>query len=149
MDLVKENIEKRRKVFYDDDRYIKVWEDVKPMWISEHVKILRFLIPNYVESYGGNWIAYNKIEGVPASTIEHTDEFIRNIYKFCLLSIEDSKPYVHGDWVLSNIIVRPDNSFVLIDWDNVGIYSESEYMSKLHSDLYSAFKERFYDATGI
>jgi hypothetical protein len=29
----------------------------------------------------------------------------------------------------------------MIDWDNLGMYREEEYMTKLHSDLISAFGE--------
>lgn len=149
MILIKENIEKRRKVYKDNDRYVKVWEDVSPKWIFKHVNILRDVAPELLDTFGSNWISYNEVEGVVANTIPHTDEFIRDIYKFCLESIEKSKPYVHGDWVLSNIIVKPDNTFQLIDWDNCDVYPEDDYMDKLHKDLHSAFGDRFYDATGI
>ena len=30
---------------------------------------------------------------------------------------------------------------IMIDWDNVGVYREEEYLSKLHADLISAFGE--------
>jgi len=151
MILVKENKEKQRKVFKDNDGYIKVWGDIKPSWISQHVRLLREIAPGTVEDYGGNWIRYHEIEGTVCNTIEHTDDFIREIYRFCLESIEQTKPYVHGDWVLSNIIKKPDNTFVLIDWDNIGIYPEKEYMAKLHRDLHSAFGDRFneYNSTSI
>ena len=149
MILVKENKEKNRKVFKDIDGYIKVWGDIEPSWISHHVKLLREITPGTVEDYGGNWIRYYEIEGIVCNTIEHTDDFIREIYGFCLESIEQTKPYVHGDWVLSNIIKKPDNTYTLIDWDNIGIYPEQEYIDKLHKDLHSAFGDRFYDATGI
>ena len=42
---------------------------------------------------------------------------------------------------MSNIIIRPDKSLALIDWDNVGMYLEKDYMEKLHKDLSSAFGE--------
>lgn len=150
MILVKANNEKGRRVFYKDGKYIKIWYNVKPQWIVEHVRLLRhFVSYDYVHEYGGNWISFNEIEGTPASKLEHTDSFIKQIYQYCLDNIEETKPYVHGDWVLSNIIVCPDNTFKLIDWDNIGIYSENEYMNKLHSDLRSSFGERFNDAAGI
>lgn len=149
MILVKENNEKRRKVYKDNDGYIKVWEDINPSWISQHVRTLRQVVPGHVDDYGGNWIRYNEIEGIPANTIEQTDDFIREIYKFCLETIEQTKPYVHGDWVLSNIIKKPDNTYVMIDWDNIGMYPEQEYVDKLHKDLHSSFGDRFYDATSI
>lgn len=148
MILVKEHKDKQRIVYKDKDKYIKVWTEIKPMWISNHVKLLREVCPNLVDDYGGNWIRYNEIKGVTAHHVEHTDDFIRKVYKFCLETIEQTKPYVHGDWVLSNIIVH-NNTLYMIDWDNIGIYPEQEYMSKLHSDLYSQFGDRFYDATGI
>ena len=31
----------------------------------------------------------------------------------------------------------------IIDWDNVGIYSPTEILEKLHSDLKSAFGDKF------
>lgn len=149
MILVKENKEKQRKVFKDNDRYVKIWEDVHPQWIFSHVKLLREYFPKYVNDYGKNWIAYNEIEGTPVSKLEHTDELIKRTYQFCLESINETKPYVHGDWVISNIILKPDNTFCMIDWDNFGIYPEKDYMNKLHRDLHSSFGDRFYDATGI
>jgi hypothetical protein len=45
--------------------------------------------------------------------------------------------------------MKPDNSFYLIDWDNIGVYSEIEVITKLHNDLHSSFGDKFYDATGI
>ena len=149
MELVKQNKEKGRSVFKDGNKYIKAWDNVKPQWIVEHVKLLRNIVPDYVDEYGGNWIKFNEIEGIPASKVEHTDEFIRKVYQYCLDNIEQTKPYVHGDWVLSNIIVKPDNTLCLIDWDNIGVYPECEYITKLHSDLRSSFGERFNDAAGI
>jgi RIO-like serine/threonine protein kinase len=74
---------------------------------------------------------------------------IDKVYEFCLGSLLKTKPYVHGDWVVSNIIMKPDNSFYLIDWDNIGVYSEIEVITKLHNDLHSSFGDKFYDATGI
>lgn len=149
MILIKENKEKQRTVYKDKDKYIKVWTEIKPMWISNHVKLLREVCPNLVNDYGGNWIRYNEIEGIPVSKLEHTNELITRVYKFCLESLAKTKPYVHGDWVVSNIILKPDNTFYMIDWDNIGIYPEKEYMDKLHSDLHSSFGDKFYDATGI
>lgn len=149
MILVKENLEKRRCVYKKDNTYIKVWDDIKPDWISNHVKILCEHCPNLVNDYGDNWISYNEIEGTPVSKLEHNTELIEKVYNFCLESLKTTRPYVHGDWVISNIIMKPDNSFCLIDWDNIGIYSESEVITKLHNDLHSSFGDRFYDATSI
>jgi RIO-like serine/threonine protein kinase len=144
MDLIKQNIEKGRSVYYNNGHYVKSWTTRNPQWIKEHVDLLNKIVPDFVLEYGGNWISYKTVEGTPASKFEHTDEFIQKIYDFCIDSIKQTHPYVHGDWVLSNIIVKDDGSLMLIDWDNIGIYPEDEYMNKLHQDLSSAFGEERY-----
>ena len=140
MELVKENKAKGRKVYFCGDRYRKVWEN-KIDWIYTHVKILNRVMPGFVIDYGNDYIDYKVIEGITANTVKHTDEFINKIYNFCLENIKATKPWVHGDWVLSNIIIQPDNTMLMIDWDNIGIYREEEYLNKLHTDLISAFGE--------
>jgi RIO-like serine/threonine protein kinase len=79
---------------------------------------------------------------VPANTFPHTKEFIDKIYNFCINNINTTSPYAHGDWVLSNILIDDDDIHI-IDWDNVGIYSPTEILEKLHSDLKSAFGDKF------
>jgi RIO-like serine/threonine protein kinase len=140
MELVKENKAKGRKVYFCGDRYRKVWEN-KIDWIYTHVKILNRVMPGFVIDFGNDYIDYKVIEGVTANTVEHTDKFINKIYNFCLENIKATKPWVHGDWVLSNIIIQSDDTMVMIDWDNIGIYREEEYLNKLHTDLISAFGE--------
>ena len=143
MELIKENKENRRSVYFCGDRYKKVWED-REDWIYKHVKLLNQVVPGYIINYGNNYIEYSIIEGYPASVVKHNDEFIKKIYKFCLKTIEDTNPWVHGDWVLSNIIIQPDGNMKMVDWDNLGIYREVDYVNKLHNDLISAFgEERF------
>lgn len=149
MILIKENLEKRRKVYKENNKYIKIWDDIQPGWISNHVKLLREYCPGLINDYSDNWISYNEIEGTPVSKLEHSNELIDKVYEFCLGSLIKTKPYVHGDWVVSNIIMKPDNSFYLIDWDNIGVYSEIEVITKLHNDLHSSFGDKFYDASGI
>lgn len=150
MILVKENTIKQRKVYYTGHSYIKVWDNKSTQWVKEHVRILDIVVPNYVISSGYNYIEYKVVEGKTANTFEHTDKFIDNIYKFCIGQIEDTLPFVHGDWVLSNIVIN-DNNITMIDWDNVGIYPKVEAYDKLYSDLYSQFGERFkkYDTASI
>jgi RIO-like serine/threonine protein kinase len=111
-------------------------------------------VPGYVLGYGTDYIEYKIVEGTTANRSEHTDEFINKIYKFCLENIRSTRPWVHGDWTLSNIVIQPDGHMIMIDWDNLGMYREEDYMNKLHSDLISAFgEERFRkainDTTGI
>jgi len=140
MELVKANKDKGRSVYFCGDRYKKVWNN-KTDWIFTHVKILNSIAPGFVLGFGSDYIEYKVIEGTTANTIEHTDEFINSIYNFCLANIQATKPWAHGDWVLSNIVIQPDGSMIMIDWDNVGIYQEEEYLNKLHCDLISAFGE--------
>lgn len=142
MQVVRKNLEKNRTVFFNEDRYIKVWGDVKPAWISSHVKLLKEIVPGYVIDHGGNWIAFKVLPGVPVSTLPHTDELIKKVYKFCLDNIAKTSPYAHGDWTLSNMIIDGD-TIVLCDWDNVGIYPKEEVIKKLNSDLESAFGKEF------
>ena len=87
---------------------------------------------------------YGNLEGKTSTSEKfHPTQKPIDLYKFCLDNIEQTKPYVHGDWVLSNIIID-NHKMTMIDWDNIGIYPEQEYMDKLHRDLESAFgKERF------
>lgn len=140
MELIKANKDKGRKVYFCGDRYKKVWEK-KLDWIYTHVKILNRVMPGFVIDYGNDYIDYKIIEGVTANTVKHTDEFINKVYNFCLENIKATKPWVHGDWVLSNIVIQPDGTMIMIDWDNVGVYQEETYLNKLHTDLISAFGE--------
>ena len=141
MELIKENLEKKRAVYLNNNTYRKVWFDDRAEWIYRHVKILDRIVPGYVVGYGSDYIDYSAVIGTLASTVKHTDAFIRQIYKFCLDNIKLTKPWIHGDWALSNIIIQPNGNMAMIDWDNVGTHREQEYMDKLHSDLSSAFGE--------
>jgi RIO-like serine/threonine protein kinase len=138
MELVRMNKEKGRSVFYNNDHYVKIWDNISPEWIIEHVQLLKDIVPGYVIDHGINWIAFKEISGVPASTFNHSVEFVQRIQQFCLDNIKQTYPYAHGDWTLSNMII--DNSTItMIDWDNVGIYPEEEVYNKMNSDLKSAF----------
>ena len=95
-----------------------------------------------MHDYGGNWISYNVIPGVPASTFEHTPEFVERIHKFCLENIKQTLPYAHGDWSLSNILIDGDN-IRMCDWDNVGEYHPNEVLEKLEFDLRNAFGDLY------
>jgi hypothetical protein len=152
MELIKDNKEKHRTTYFCGDRYRKVWANTTPEWISNHVQLLQEHMPGYVLDYGTNWIEYSIIPGTPVNTIPHTDDFILRIHKFCLENIQQTKPYVHGDWVLSNMLIH-NNVIRLCDWDNFGIYPDEEVKQKLHSDLLSAFGERYlkviYDSASV
>ena len=142
MELIRTNQEKERSVFFDKDHYVKAWGNITPKWIGEHVQLLKEIVPGYVKSYGGNWISFNIVPGIPASEFEHTPEFVDRIYNFCLENIKQTAPYVHGDWALSNMIIDGDN-IRMVDWDNLGIYPEDEVYAKLHEDMKSAFGDLF------
>lgn len=147
MKLIKSNRDKHRVVYLlESGIYRKYWFDKTFAWIESHATLLTELVPGYVNNWGENelgvWLDTNPLPGVPASTLEHTDTFIRSIYNFCLDSISKTAPYVHGDWVLSNIIVDGDN-MQLCDWDNLGIYPQDQIQTKLVNDLTSAFGKKF------
>ena len=138
MDLIKKNIEKKREVYKLDDRYRKVWYDVDMDRLDEHVSILEDIIPGYVLDYGKTensmYIDYHIVPGTPANTFAHTPQFIRRIHDFCHETLEQTLPYAHYDWVLSNIMIDGENTY-LVDWDNVGIYSPEEIYKKIESKI--------------
>lgn len=142
MELVRQNTEKRRSVFFNGTNYIKIWDEDKEQWIVEHVRLLKEILPGYVADYGKNWISYNIISGVPASTFNHTPEFVKLIRDFCLENIKQTAPYVHGDWSLSNILIDGD-VIRMCDWDNIGIYNMEEVNKKLDFDLRNAFGDLY------
>jgi RIO-like serine/threonine protein kinase len=145
MKLIKENKNKQRAIYKMSDRIRKIWYAKDYHWVIEHFNLLQKINPGYVLLNGRTsdyvFIDYKVIKGVTASTLPHTDKFIKKIYDFCLNNIETTQPYAHGDWVLSNIIVDQDQ-LTLCDWDNVGIYDKQEAIKKMHSDLKSAFGEK-------
>lgn len=146
MDLIKYNHEKKRSTYKLSDRYRKAWHYIDRPWLEEHVCLLKKVVPNYLLNYGiengDMFIEVNIIPGVVASKFQHTYEFMEQIYNFCLENIEETSPYVHGDWVLSNILIH-DGEIRLCDWDNLGIYPQDKVLEKLHSDLLSAFGPDF------
>lgn len=152
--LIRENKEKQRQTFLCKDRYRKVWYSSTPDWIRNHVQLLNQFVPGYVLDFGNDWIEFKIIIGKSAQTFEHTDEFIKLVYQFCLDNIKATAPYVHGDWTLSNIIISATGEMFLCDWDNVGQYPKEEVMTKLHNDLISAFgsdnfRKAINDSAGI
>jgi RIO-like serine/threonine protein kinase len=157
MILIKNNIQKKRQTWKSENFYRKVWLICDPIWLDFHVDLLNKVIPGYVVNHDFNdtsmWIDYKIIKGIPASNFDHTDAFIRKIYNFCLDNIQQTFPYAHGDWVLSNIMID-DDQIAMCDWDNLNIYPIDEVIRKLHRDMISAFGEKFKkilidDTTGI
>lgn len=146
MILIRENTEKKRKTYKLKDRYRKIWSIVDLSWQEFHIALLTKIVPNYVLDYGNDnrsmWIDYRIIKGTPASEFLHTDDFIKQIYEFCINNIRSTQPYVHGDWVLSNIIID-GNNMTMCDWDNLNIYPEEDVIKKLRNDLRSAFGPKF------
>ena len=148
MDLIKQNTEKKRAVFLkDSDTIRKFWYDKKSSWIQQHASTLEKIEPGYVKHIGENYIDFTRYIGRPASELKHTPEFVSEVCKFCVSQIQNTSPYAHGDWVLSNIIVD-GNTMRMVDWDNVGIYDTEQVYEKLRSDLHSAFGDLF-DPTSI
>lgn len=142
MEIIRENKEKQRTVYYCGDRYHKVWDNVMPVWINNHVQLLNQVVPGYVLSHGNNWIDFAIIPGTPVSQLPHTEELVTKVYKFCLENIQQTYPYAHGDWALSNMLID-NNDIRMCDWDNLGLYTREDITKKLHEDLVSSFGDLF------
>jgi RIO-like serine/threonine protein kinase len=142
MKLIRRSLEKRRSVFFEYDRYIKIWDSPADGWIANHVRLLEEHVPGYVIDHGKNWISYNIVAGTPASEFPHSLEFVKKIYAFCLDQIRNTKPWYHGDWSLSNIMIN-GNTMTMVDWDNLGQYPDDEVYNKLNNDLKSAFGDLY------
>ncbi len=146
MELIKENLFKKRSVYKSNDFIRKYWHDKKLDWLQQHVYIVQQFAPDLIlrsgQDYTGVYIDMKIVQGKMASTFPHTNEFITRIYNFCLKNIEETKPFFHGDWTLSNMIIDGD-TITMIDWDNIGIYPVDDVMKKLKNDMMSAFGDRF------
>lgn len=146
MKLLRIQSEKQRSVYQLEDRIRKYWHISKLEWASTHFELLNDTIPGYTLGIGHNndsvWIDYKIISGVPASTLPHSLEFMEKIYQFCLANIEETKPYAHGDWSLSNMLID-DDVINMCDWDNLGIYPADEVYKKLNQDLLDSFGSSF------
>lgn len=146
MKLLREQTEKQRSVYLLKDRVRKFWHISKLDWAKTHFDLLNSTLPGYALNIDNNdskvWIDYVIIPGMPASTFPHTPEFVERIYKFCLANIEQTAPFYHGDWALSNILIDGEK-MTLCDWDNLGIYPKEQVIEKLNSDLTDAFGSLF------
>lgn len=146
MILIKENREKKRSVFYDGKYYYKVWYYIDNLWFTNHIELLKKYAPNLIVSSfisdTSMTLKMNKVKGKLANEFEPNLKFIDLIYNSCIKNMQDTKPYMHGDWVLSNMIID-NNKVTFIDWDNLQIIDETSAMLKLHSDLKSAFVNDF------
>jgi len=143
MKLIRNNIEKQRQVFFCGDRYRKVWGDSKPQeWILSHVTLLDKMMPGYVLDHGDHWIEYSVLPGIQVSELPHTTHLVKKIYKFCLANIQETYPFAHGDWALSNMLMDGD-TIRMCDWDNLDQYPLAKIMQKMHSDLTSSFGTLF------
>lgn len=145
MELVKDNPEKKRRVYKLSNCYRKEWDYYDEHWLNHFVSYIKDVKPDYLLRWGHTgtsmWIEVALIEGTPANTFAHTPEFVEQIVKFCKDNYKQTFPYAHGDWVLSNIIIS--DSIQLCDWDNIGIYPENEVWEKMRKDLKSAFGDKF------
>lgn len=147
MDLIKENKAMFRSVYFDGEFYYKSWNFSDADWLVAHVELLNKYAPGLINSYSYSndrmSIKMNIVEGKLASTFEHTQEFFDKIYSACIKDLERTRPYAHGDWVLSNMIITPDDKVVFIDWDNINLFPRKGAMVKMHLDLQSAFGNKF------
>ena len=142
MNLVKENISKNRKTYLLDNGFYRKYLDKPNHWFVDHNQILDRLMPGYVHQIGEGFIDLNPVTGTPCNLLEPTKENIKRIYEYCIQQIYNTLPYVHGDWAPSNII-ETDKGFVMIDWDNVGIYPLTQAYDKLNQDMIEAYGDLF------
>lgn len=155
MVLIKENIEKGRSVYKDNNLIRKNYFNKDIVWLLDHMEIMDNIMPGYIVGGGtilqGVYINMINLPGIRADKFIHTPEFIKKIYNFCLELNTKTYPYYHGDWVLSNMFIDEDVIY-MCDWDNVGKHPSDQAMTKLYSDLYSAFGDQFkeiYDSATI
>jgi RIO-like serine/threonine protein kinase len=157
MDLIKENKFKKRAVFFDGQNYYKTWYFKDLLWLEHHVELLKIYAPEIYNDYSYTentmTLKMNVIKGTLANTFKHDQDFFNKIYTACIENINTTAPYAHGDWVLSNIVITPDDKVKFIDWDNINAFPREGAIIKLHLDLESAFGDKFKDflndATGI
>ena len=142
MNLVKENISKNRSTYLLDNGCYRKYLDRTEEWFIAHKQILDTLMPGYVNQIGNGFIDLNPVEGTLCSKLENNEKNMKRIYEYCISQIYSTLPYVHGDWAPSNII-ETDKGFVMIDWDNVGIYSLAEAYDKLNRDMIEHYGESF------
>ena len=151
MQLIRQNLAKKRAVFFDGKHYHKIWYFSDPRWLQEHFETVQQLCPelpcdwHYTDSE--MTFVMNTIPGTPASQFEHTDLFVERIYRACVNNCEQTQPLYHGDWTLSNMIVDGDR-ITFIDWDNVNYYPARVVQEKLLSDLHSAFGDKILNCIG-
>lgn len=147
MDLIKETPSKFREVWYDGEYYYKTWNFVDRAWLKAHAELLdiyaKGLVVDYLFRENSMTLKMNTIEGTLASTFEHTQEFFDKIYTACINDLDKTSPYAHGDWVLTNMIITPQNKVVFIDWDNINLFPRKGAIMKMHLDLKSAFGDNF------
>jgi len=147
MKLVKENKVKKRAVFYDGTYYYKTWYFYDAKWFDQHIKLLNLYIPEILNDWilksNSMTIVMNEIKGTLANTFIHDQAFFNKIYTACLQNIKETRPYAHGDWVLSNIIINKNDEIKFIDWDNINLFQEIAISKKMEFDLKSAFGENY------
>jgi RIO-like serine/threonine protein kinase len=146
MKLIKSTPERRREVWLLDDCYRKIWKYSKTDLLTRHITLLKIAAPGYVLRHGYDknsmWVDYKIIEGVSANTLYLSDELIEKIYRFVLKHFDQTAPFYHGDWQLSNIIVN-DDDFTMVDWDNINTDFRDDMLIKLHFDLRESIGSRF------
>lgn len=157
MILIKENKSKKRSVFYDGNYYYKTWHFLDIKWLENHVKLLSVYAPEILDEYSctnnSMTLKMKEIKGTLVSSIIHSQELFNAVYSACQTNIENTYPYAHGDWVLSNMIITDQKEIKFVDWDNLSLSSKENSLLKMHKDLKSAFESKFkkflYDSSSI
>jgi|TARA_B110000858_G_scaffold166517_1_gene193848 RIO-like serine/threonine protein kinase len=122
---------KIRTVHNYKTHYRKHWNYVDPQWFHPHIDIVNRFRPGYIISSRltkkAMWIDYKVIPGIRA---DHTDfirddQFTSRIHNFVISNIQETYPYVHGDWTMHNMIID-GTDIELIDWDSCQIHTHQD-----------------------
>lgn len=134
-----------RRVYKLNDIYRKEWKNIDIFSLSKWVNRMHKVFPGYVLDYGLTencmFIDMKNIKGIPADQIIHDQNFIKEIITFCIDNIQQTKPFAHMDWSMSNIIVNDDHK-QMVDWDALKRYPYSLIEHKLNEDLNLAFGDK-------
>lgn len=150
MELIQENIAKQRKVYKKDNNTVrKIWYNTPGKnfgWLEEQSDMIEKVNPGYVKEIGYEednvWMDMQLIPGTVANKFDHSKDFILKMHNFAKNHYQETKPYAHGDWVTSNIIIDGD-TIKMVDWDGIGKYPDKFVNKKIIKDLKKA-KKRYY-----
>jgi|TARA_B110000967_G_scaffold148065_1_gene151636 RIO-like serine/threonine protein kinase len=145
MELIKSAAYKKTKVYYDaiNKHYIKHYGYFDKDWYDEHPKLVDKYYPgNFVSktcTKDSMTITFHEVEGEPFSRYHmYTNEYFDNVYQWLLKDIDRTWPYTHGDYGVGNIIITPNGTPAMIDFETL---SKTRLLTKrkAHNKIHSRF----------